>query len=308
MSVDAADAAKLSVTDLHLIASRSSASLPSFESTIAPRVLLFIALSNGDVMVYQAFKHVTGVAAAPLSFVRIPLDIITRPMTAHAQINAASYSATDASAPCSATHKNRLVPFGNVAGKSGVFVKGLRPCWIELDGTLTSLRVHEHVRYFIFIHFSLLLVLRFQLFYFGSHSHAAIECWTEFHAPQCQRGYIYFDHTRRALQIAQLSPAVASEPNQTVSWTAGSRPCHKVAVRDSIRHMERHAPAKAIALICARPVETLSSDEVTSRSMPVLRERHDLRLVSTSSWRVEGTWTELEENEHGIVHCSCFLS
>ncbi len=45
-----------------------------------------------------------------------------------------------------------------------------------------------------------------------SHAHAAIECWTEFHAPpSCRRGYLYFDHSRRTLHIAQMADDATAE-------------------------------------------------------------------------------------------------
>jgi hypothetical protein len=52
----------------------------------------------------------------------------------------------------------------------------------------------------------------------------------------------------------------------------------------------------------------LHHQSISARSMPVLRERFDVRLVSCSSWRVEGTWGELDENEHVISICSGTVS
>ncbi len=47
------------------------------------------------------------------------------------------------------------------------------------------------------------------------------------------------------------------------SWSAAAaRPCFKVAVRDSIKLMERHAPARALVLVCSRPTEAIAADEV----------------------------------------------
>jgi hypothetical protein len=121
IAADQHDAIKLNVVDLKIISfpnlssssSSSSSSLPSESNTICPRVHLMAALDNGDLLLYEAFRFapppshapssspssssassslvqhsvsaVAAAVAAPLRFARVPIDCVTRPLTAHAQ-------------------------------------------------------------------------------------------------------------------------------------------------------------------------------------------------------------------------------
>ncbi|CEO99699.1 hypothetical protein PBRA_007432 [Plasmodiophora brassicae] len=80
------------------------------------RPVLIAALANDDILIYNAFPSPAGHAPVPLAWSRFDHGRLTRPLMASGVVSTAPFA----------------VKFDAIAGRSGVFVGGVRPCTLRV--------------------------------------------------------------------------------------------------------------------------------------------------------------------------------
>ena len=160
------------------------------------KMVLVALLTSGDVLVYSVC---CGDPDKPMVFHRMENTLITRPLVTTAGSHPGTKSNNSSKSKISSeNNKNKshrmlknvfrypmFAKFININGRSGIFFRGLRPCWFLCDRGTPQVVLMEVPK---------------------SKKGVPVLCFTPFHSTSSPHGFIYF-HSSGVLRVCQLPAA-----------------------------------------------------------------------------------------------------
>jgi len=238
--------------------------------TLSPgrlRTYLFAFLDTGDLMIYEVFSfdapreyslEVKVTSYTPIRLSRIPHRLITRPFTAEddlGQRNGQGPKENWNGGP-------RIIPFKNVAGRSGIFLGGNCPAWVF--GHRDFVRIHPMAM---------------------AGEHRGVSTLTELHNVNCNWGVVYFDTSPGGcLFVGTLSEQRTS--NSPLDSYDAEIPYSRTMLKQTPRFIARHSTTNTLLVVVSKPKEIMGQEMPTERSLPVFDLKFEARLYDPKTWEI----------------------
>ena len=268
----------LCVVDVCLHVANNSFLEPSFLKDELSVPFLFLSLTNGDVLVYKAYRCPPlsqlgsgnlANANCALAFSRVVFPFISR--LPHKNLFSSSSDSFDSVDELlldgSRENTRTFYPFSDIAGRSGVFISGWRPMWLFIEkGSIWN---HGFV----------------------VPLHSSVVAITEFHTQICPRGFAFFNEND-VLNISQL-------PGLDSACLFSFAPFRTILIGKTTHSIASHPDSRSLMLAVSQPTSTLSLNDVTNRSLPVFAKKYKLLLVTVTAkgWHLDAQYDKFDEAE-----------
>jgi len=231
------------------------------------RTFFFAFLDNGDLMIYEVYSfdapreyalEVKVTSYAPVRLSRVSHRLITRPFTAEDNLGQRSGQGPKEKWKGGP----RIIPFKNVAGRSGIFLGGYCPAWVF--GHRDFVRIHPMSM---------------------TGENRGVSTLTELHNVNCNWGVVYFDTSPGGcLFVGTLSEQRTS--NSPLDSYDAEIPYSRTMLKQTPRFIARHSTTNTLLVVVSKPKEIMGQEMPTDRSLPVFDLKFEARLYDPKTWEI----------------------